>query len=57
MKRKFKSPEEEREALLQDPDFIALMQELKGQSPDQVARLQDLLGDLERKEESGGRDQ
>ncbi len=57
MKRKFKSPEEEREALLKDPDFIALMQELKGQSPDRIAKLEDLLGDLQKKEEEGGHDQ
>ncbi len=57
MKRKFKTPEEEREALLQDPDFIALMQELKGQSPDRLAKLEDLLGDFHKKEENSGLDQ
>jgi hypothetical protein len=54
MIRKFKSPEEEQEALERDPDFIALLQELKGQSPDRIAKLEDLLGDLERKDKEHG---
>jgi len=52
MTRRFKNAEDELEALRQDPDFRALVEELKGQSP----RQHDRLGSwFERQEKHNGR--
>ena len=42
-KKRFRTAEEEMEALRQDPDFRALVEDLKKQTPEQLERLGDWL--------------
>ena len=55
-KKRFKSAEEEIEAIRQEPAFRDLVEELKSQTPEDNDRLQELLSEQERGEEANGPD-
>jgi hypothetical protein len=56
MKTRFKTPEEEIEAIRREPAFRALVEDLKSQTPQEQDRLQEWLSDQERGEEANGQD-
>lgn len=55
-KKRFKSREEEIEAIRREPAFRALVEDLKSQTPDEQNRLEEWLQEEARKEEGNGRD-
>jgi hypothetical protein len=55
-KRRFKTAEEEIEAIRQEPEFRALVEDLKSQTPEQLDRLDEYLQDQAREERADGRD-
>lgn len=56
-RRRFNTPEEETEALRNDPIFRALVEDLKRQTPAQIEGLEQwLIEEAEREERNGDRD-
>jgi hypothetical protein len=51
-RRRFKTPEEEDEALRNDPLFKALVEDLKRQTPEQLERLGEWLNEQAEREET-----
>ena len=51
-KKRFKTPEEEMEALRNDPAFRALVEEMKNLTPKQIDRLNTWLDERVREEEA-----
>ncbi len=52
-KKRFKTAEEEIEAIRKEPEFQALVEDLRSQTPEQVDRLEDYV---KRQEEANGKD-
>jgi hypothetical protein len=55
-KKRFKTPEEEIEAIRREPAFRALVEDLKSQEAEDQDRLHDWLSGEHRKEEANGQD-
>jgi hypothetical protein len=55
-KRRFKTAEEEIEAIRQEPEFRALVEDLKSQTPEQLDRLDEYLQERTGEEAANGRD-
>jgi hypothetical protein len=55
-KKRFKTAEEEIEAIRQEPEFRALVEDLKSQTPERLDRLDEYLQEQIGEEEANGRD-
>jgi hypothetical protein len=55
-KRRFKTAEEEIEAIRQEPEFKALVEDLKSQTPEQLDRMDEYLQERTGEEATNGRD-
>jgi hypothetical protein len=55
-KKRFKTAEEEIEAIRQEPEFRALVEDLKSQTPEQLDRLDEYLQERTGEEAANGRD-